>query len=100
MIFWIYLVIHGYPISHDDIGSSSSHNLDNMMSGLSAVAAFFGVFLTVTGPHSLSMLNLVLAPLTLAVVSHDMWVNGGAACMINRLTDEMKVGRQVLLSRA
>ena len=44
-MFWIYLVIQGYPISHGHIGSSSTHNLDNIVSGLPAIAALFGVFL-------------------------------------------------------
>ena len=38
-LFWIYLVIQGYPISHGNIGSSSTHNLDNIISGVPAIAA-------------------------------------------------------------
>jgi hypothetical protein len=38
-LFWIYLVVQGYPISHGNIGTSSTHNLDNIISGVPAVAA-------------------------------------------------------------
>ena len=31
-LFWIYLVVQGYPISHGNIGTSSTHNLDNIIS--------------------------------------------------------------------
>ena len=48
-IFWVYLVIQGYPISHGNIGSSSTHNLDNIVSGLPAIAALFGIFLHIVG---------------------------------------------------
>ncbi|MGH8852050.1 MAG: hypothetical protein ACREYD_13760, partial [Casimicrobiaceae bacterium] len=38
-VFWAYLVIQGYPVSHGDIGSASTHNLDNIVSGVPAIAA-------------------------------------------------------------
>ena len=89
-IFWAYLVIQGYPISHGNIGSSSTHNLDNMVSGLPAIAALFGVFLHFVGFWRVSYVNLLLAAMTMAVVVYDLWIIGGAASKINRLTDEFK----------
>ena len=41
----------------------------------------------------LSSLNLLLAVMTMAVVVYDLWVLGGAASKINRLTDEFKAER-------
>ena len=38
--FWLYLVVQGYPVSHGEIASSSSNNLDNIVS---ALPALFGV---------------------------------------------------------
>jgi hypothetical protein len=92
-IFWIYLVIQGYPISHGNIGSSSTHNLDNIVSGLPAISALFGIFLHIIGFWYVSYLNLMLAGMTLAVVVYDLWILGGAASKINRLTDEIKPER-------
>ena len=92
-IFWVYLVIQGYPISHGNIGSSSTHNLDNIVSGLPAAAALFGVFLHFVGFWRVSYVNLMLAAMTLAVVVYDLWILGGAASKINRLTDEFKSER-------
>ena len=92
-VFWIYLVIQGYPISHGHIGSSSTHNLDNIVSGLPAIAALFGVFLHFVGFWRVSFLNLMLAVMTFAVVVYDLWILGGAASKINRLTDEFKAER-------
>jgi hypothetical protein len=92
-MFWIYLVIQGYPISHGHIGSSSTHNLDNIVSGLPAIAALFGVFLHFVGFWRVSFLNLMLAAMTFAVVVYDLWILGGAASKINRLTDEFKAER-------
>jgi hypothetical protein len=89
-IFWVYLVIQGYPISHGNIGSSSTHNLDNMVSGLPAIAALFGIFLHIVGFWKVSLVNIILAVMTMAVVIYDMWIIGGAASKINRLTDEFK----------
>jgi hypothetical protein len=93
LIFWIYLVVQGYPISHGNIGSSSMHNLDNIVSGIPAVAALFGFLLHIAGFWPLSALNLLLAAMTLLVVIYDLWVLGGAASKINRLTDEFKAER-------
>jgi hypothetical protein len=90
LLFWIYLVIQGYPISHGFIGSSSSHNLDNILSGIPAIAALFGMFVHFAGFWPLSPLNLLLGLMTLMVVIYDLWVLGGAASKINRLTDEFK----------
>ena len=89
-IFWVYLVIQGYPISHGNIGSSSTHNLDNIVSGLPAIAALFGIFLHIVGFWKVSFVNLLLAVMTMAVVIYDLWIIGGAASKINRLTDEFK----------
>jgi hypothetical protein len=89
-LFWIYLVIQGYPVSHGDIGSSSTHNLDNIISGIPAIAALFGIFLHFVGFWPVSYVNLVFATMTLAVVVYDLWILGGAASKINRLTDEFK----------
>ena len=92
-IFWLYLVIQGYPISHGNIGSSSTHNLDNIVSGLPAIAALFGIFLHFVGFWQVSSVNLILAAMTMAVVVYDLWIIGGAASKINRLTDEFKAER-------
>jgi hypothetical protein len=92
-IFWAYLVIQGYPISHGNIGSSSTHNLDNMVSGLPAITALFGLFLHIVGFWRLSNVNIMLAVMTMAVVMYDLWILGGAASKINRLTDEFKPER-------
>ena len=89
-VFFIYLIVQGYPVSHGQIGSSTSHNLDNIVSGIPAVAALFGLFVHVVGFWPLSPLNLLLAVMTFAVVGYDLWVLGGAAAKINRLTDEFK----------
>jgi hypothetical protein len=93
LMFWAYLVVQGYPVSHGDIGSASTHNLDNIISGLPAVAALFGIFIHFAGFWPMSPLNLLLAAMTLAVVIYDLWVLGGAAAKINRLTDEIKAER-------
>jgi hypothetical protein len=92
-LFWFYLVIQGYPVSHGNIGSSSTHNLDNIVSGLPAIAALFGIFLHFVGFWRVSYLNIMLAGMTLAVVVYDLWIIGGAASKINRLTDEFKPER-------
>ncbi len=91
--FLAYLIVQGYPISHGHIGSSSTHNLDNMVSGLPGIAALFGLFLHLVGFWRVSQLNLMLAAMTLAVVVYDLWILGGAASRINRLTDEFKAER-------
>ena len=88
-----YLVVQGYPISHGQIGTSSTHNLDNIISGIPAIAALFGIFLHFVGFWHVSFLNLMLAAMTMAVVIFDLWIIGGAASKINRLTDEFKAER-------
>jgi hypothetical protein len=92
-LFWAYLVVQGYPISHGHIGTSSTHNLDNIISGIPAIAALFGIFLHFVGFWHVSFLNLMLAAMTMAVVIYDLWIIGGAASKINRLTDEFKAER-------
>jgi hypothetical protein len=92
-LFWIYLVVQGYPIAHGHIGTSSTHNLDNIISGVPAIAALFGILLHIVGFWRVSFLNLVLAAMTMAVVVYDLWIIGGAASKINRLTDEFKAER-------
>ena len=89
-LFWAYLVVQGYPVSHGNIGSSNTHNLDNIVSGLPAIAALFGLLLHFIGFWRVSFLNLMLAFMTFAVVIYDLWILGGAASKINRLTDEFK----------
>jgi hypothetical protein len=93
VLFWAYLVVQGYPVSHGYIGSSTTHNLDNIVSGVPAVAALFGLFIHLFGFWPMSAFNLILAGMTLAVVIYDLWVIGGAAAKINRLTDEIKAER-------
>jgi hypothetical protein len=92
-IYLVYLVVQGYPISHGQIGSASVHNLDNIISGLPALAALFGIFLHLVGFWPISYVNLAVAAMTLGVVSFDLWILGGAAAKINRLTDEYKSER-------
>jgi hypothetical protein len=92
-LFWLYLVVQGYPVSHGEIGSSSTHNLDNIISALPALVALFGIFVTIVGFWRLSSFNLVIAVMTLLVALYDLWVLGGAAAKINRLTDEIKTER-------
>ena len=89
-VFWLYLVVQGYPLSHGNIGSSSAHNLDNMISALPALVAILGVFVSIAGFHRLSGFNIVIAIMTLLVSIYDLWILGGAAAKINRLTDEYK----------
>jgi hypothetical protein len=89
-LFWLYLVLQGYPVAHGDIGSSSTHNLDNIISGLPAIVAVFGVFISVVGFWRISSFNIVIGVMTLLVAIYDLWVLGGAASKINRLTDEFK----------
>jgi hypothetical protein len=89
-VFWLYLVVQGYPVSHGNIGSSSAHNLDNMISSMPALVAILGVFVSIAGFHPLSGFNIVIAIMTLLVAVYDLWILGGAAAKINRLTDEYK----------
>jgi hypothetical protein len=89
-VFWLYLVVQGYPLSHGEIGSVSTHNLDNMISAFPALVAILGIFVSVVGFWQLSGFNIVIAVMTLLVAVYDLWVLGGAAAKINRLTDEFK----------
>jgi hypothetical protein len=89
-VFWLYLVVQGYPLSHGNIGSTSAHTLDNIVSALPALVAIIGAFVSVAGFHPLSSFNLVIAVMTLLVAIYDLWILGGAAAKINRLTDEYK----------
>jgi len=91
MVFWAYLVVQGYPVSHGKIGSASTHNLDNILSGIPAVVAFIGIFVHFAGFHPLSFLNIMLAVMAIAVVVYDMWILGGAAAKINRYMTETKL---------
>lgn len=90
MAFLAYMTIQGYPVSHGNIGTASEHNLDNIVSGVPAVGALFGFLVHIAGFWPLSSLNLMLAFFTLVVVGYDLWILGGAAAKINRLTDEFK----------
>ena len=92
-LFWLYLVVQGYPVAHGDIGSSSTHNLDNIISAIPAIVALFGIFISLVGFWRMSHLNIVIAVMTLLVSVYDLWVLGGAAAKINRLTDEVKAER-------
>ena len=89
-VFWLYLVVQGYPVAHGNIGSSSVHNLDNIISSIPALVAIFGIFISVVGFWPLSAFNIVIGTMTLLVAVYDLWVLGGAAAKINRLTDEYK----------
>ena len=92
-LYLAYLIIQGYPISHGQIGSASTHNLDNIISGMPALAALFGIFLHLVGFWPMSLVNLAVAAMTLGVVGYDLLILGGAAAKINRLTDEYKPER-------
>jgi hypothetical protein len=92
-LYLLYLMVQGYPISHGQIGSASTHNLDNIISGIPALAATFGVFLHLVGFWPVSFVHLMVAAMTLGVVIYDLWILGGAAAKINRLTDEFKAER-------
>ncbi|MFZ1105957.1 MAG: hypothetical protein WAN86_24370 [Hyphomicrobiaceae bacterium] len=89
-LYLAYLIVQGYPISHGQIGSTSAHNLDNIISGVPALAAVIGIFLHLVGFWPVSLVNLAVAALTLGVVAYDLLILGGAAAKINRLTDEFK----------
>lgn len=92
-LYLLYLMVQGYPVSHGQIGSASTHNLDNIISGIPALAATFGVFLHLMGFWPVSFVHLMVAAMTLGVVLYDLWIIGGAAAKINRLTDEFKSER-------
>jgi len=57
------------------------------------MVALFGIFISIIGFHRLSGFNHVIAVMTLLVALYDLWVLGGAASKINRLTDEIKTER-------
>ena len=90
-VFWLYLVVQGYPLSHGPIGSVAVHNLDNIISALPALVALCALFIRIVGFWPLSGFNVVVAVMTLLVAIYDLWVLGGAAAKINRLTDEYKM---------
>jgi hypothetical protein len=92
-LFWLYLVIQGYPVSHGEIGSSSTHNLDSFIAALPALVALFGIIFSMVGLWPLSFLNLSIAVMVLQVAFYDLWILGGAAAAINRFTDEIKIER-------
>jgi hypothetical protein len=89
-VFWLYLVVQGYPLSHGNIGSSSVHNLDNIISAVPALVAIFGIFISIVGFWPMSAFNILIGVMTLLVAIYDLWLLGGAAAKINRLTDEYK----------
>jgi hypothetical protein len=93
LLFWAYLVVQGFAVAHGNIGSSSSHTLDNIVSAIPAVVALFGMFISMVGFWRLSSFNIVIAVMSLLVAVYDLWVLGGAASKINRLTDEYKAER-------
>ena len=64
-----------------------------MISALPALVALFAIFISVVGFRRLSDFNIVIAVMTLLVAIYDLWVLGGAAAKINRLTDEVKAER-------
>jgi hypothetical protein len=92
-LYLVYLIIQGYPISHGQIGSASTHNLDNIISAVPAIAAIFALFLHLVGFWPISPVNVAVAVMTLGVVGYDLLILGGAAEKINRLTDEYKPER-------
>jgi hypothetical protein len=75
------------------LNSASTHNLDNIISGAPALAAMLGVFMHIAGFWPISFVNIMVAAMTLGVVTYDLWILGGAAAKINRLTDEYKSER-------
>jgi hypothetical protein len=93
LVFWLYLVVQGYGVFHGEIGSSSAHNLDNIISTLPGLVALFGMLLKFGGFRDLSSFNMVIAVMTLLVALYDLWILGGGASKINRLTDETKLER-------
>jgi hypothetical protein len=90
-VFWLYLVVQGYPLSHGNIGSVATHNADNIISSIPALVALCAIFIRVVGFWPLSNFNMVIAVMTLLVAIYDLWVLGAAAAQINRLTDTMKM---------
>lgn len=90
LLGWIYTVIQGYPLAYGNIGTSGSHTIDSILSALPAVAAIFGLLLSGLGFHPMSTLTLFIAAVALLGAVYDLWIVGGAASRINRLTDEIK----------
>jgi hypothetical protein len=90
-VFWLYLVVQGYPLSHGPIGSVSVHNFDNIVSGMPALVAVCAIFISLVKFWPLSGFNLLIAVMSLLVAFYDLWVLGGAAAQINRLTETYKV---------
>jgi cation transport ATPase len=91
VIFVLYILVRRYPLSHGPIGSVATHNLDNIISALPALIALCAILVGVVRFWPLSGFNLVIAVMTLLVAIYDLWVIGGAAAKINRLTDEYKM---------
>jgi hypothetical protein len=92
-VFWLYLVVQGYAVSHGNIGSASAVAADFMVSTLPALVALLGIFLNLAGFRELSSFNMVIAVMTLLVAFYDLWILGGSSSKINRLTDEFKTER-------
>jgi hypothetical protein len=90
-VFWLYLVVQGYPLSHGPVGSVATHNLDNILSSLPALVSLCAIFISVVKFWPLSGFNLLIAVMSLLVALYDLWVLGAAAAKINRLTDEYKM---------
>jgi hypothetical protein len=90
-VFWLYLVIQGLPIAYGRIGSANVHTMDSVVSGIPALVALFGIFISLVKLWQLSSFDMVIAVMTLFVVVYDLLVLGGAASQINRLTPETKI---------
>ncbi len=90
VIAYMYLVIQGYPVAHEKIGSSSAHNWDNMVSSVPGVAAVVGFVLDLTNLWPLSGLVMTICIVVALTVVYDLWILGGCAARVNRLTDEIK----------
>lgn len=92
-LFWLYLVVQGYPVAHGNIGSSSSHTLDSIVSMTPGLVALFGILVSLAGFWRLSSFEIVVALMTVFVTGYDLWIIGGAASKINRITNEYKAER-------
>ncbi|MFZ2886315.1 MAG: hypothetical protein WA021_00670 [Minisyncoccia bacterium] len=93
VVFWVYLAVQGYPIAHGNIGTSSEHHFDVMISGIPAITVMGAGLLHLVGFWTLSSLNQYICVATFLVAVYDLWVIGGAAAKQNRLTDELKPTR-------
>lgn len=89
----LYLVVQGFPLGFANIGSSGAQTIDSIVSLTPGIPALFGIVMTLMNLWTLSLLNLVLAGMTLALVVYDAWILGGAANRILHLTDEMQTVR-------